>query len=349
MQSNPNPLSWIPSIGERKLAHWLETSAWFLGSFAVLLALRSLTIRALYHRCENGRAYLRVTLDTVRVPSFFWCLAGAIAIGIRFADLNARQDRLALNWLVVLLIVSFTIAAGNIAVRILALYTERQGLQSGFSGLSKTIVHVVVLSMGALILLNYLGITITPILTALGVGGLAVALALQDTLGNFFAGIHILIEEPVRVGDFIQLSTGEEGTITDIGWRTTRVLTGANNLIVIPNNKITTSILTNFTLPVRWLMTPIDIYTAHTADVDLVKRLALETVPEAKGILPSPDPVFLFDPGPLPTHLHFKLIVPIAQRVDQGLARDSVRTILMRKFQENNVPMPMGDRLIGWP
>lgn len=327
----------------------METGAWFFGSFAVLVILRSLALRGLYRRCDEGKSYLRITLDTIRFPSFFWCLAGALAIGVRFANLTAKQDRLVSTWMVVFLIVSFTMVAGNIAVRMLGLYAERHAVQSGFSGLSKTIVHVIVTSLGALILLNYLGLSITPLLTALGVGGLAVALALQDTLGNFFAGIHILIEEPVRVGDFILLSSGEEGTVTDIGWRTTRILTGTNNVIVIPNNKITTSILTNHHLPEKWMMTVIDIHTAHGADVELVKRLALEAAAEAEGVLREPEAVFLFDPGPLPTHLQFRLVVPIAERIQQGLARTSVRMLLMKKFQEHAVPMPVGERLIGWP
>lgn len=327
----------------------METGAWFFGSFAVLVILRSLVLRGLYRRCDEGKSYLRITLDTIRFPSFFWCLAGALAIGVRFANLTAKQDRLVSTWMVVFLIVSFTLVAGNIAVRMLGLYAERHALQSGFSGLSKTIVQVLVSSLGALILLNYLGLSITPLLTALGVGGLAVALALQDTLGNFFAGIHILIEEPVRVGDFIRLSTGEEGTVTDIGWRTTRVLMGTNNVIVIPNNKITTTVLVNFHLPEKWLMTEVDVYAGHGADVEVVKRLALEAAAEAEGVLKEPEAVFLFDPGPLPTHLQFKVIVPIAERVQQGLVRSSVRTLLVKKFQAEGVPMPLGERLIGWP
>ena len=338
-----------PKINQRQITDWVQIGAWFFGSFAVLVILRSVLLRTLYKRCQEGKSYLRITLDTIRVPSFFWCLAGAMAIGVRFADLTTKQDRLVSLWMVVFLIVSFTLVVGNIAVRMLELYAERHALQAGFSGLSKTIVQVIVLSMGALILLNYLGITITPLLTALGVGGLAVALALQDTLGNFFAGIHILIEEPVRVGDFIRLATGEEGTVTDIGWRTTRILMGTNNVIVIPNNKITTTVLVNFHLPSAWLMTEIDIYTAHGADVELVKRLSLEAAAEAEGILPTPEPVFLFDPGPLPTHLQFKLIVPIGERMQQGLVRTSVRTLLVKKFQQHEVPMPLGERLLGWP
>ena len=75
--------------------------------------------------------------------------------------------------------------------------------------------------LGGLILLNHFKVSITPILTALGVGGLAVALALQDTLSNLFGGFYVAVAGQVRLGDYIKLNTGEEGYVTDIGWRCT--------------------------------------------------------------------------------------------------------------------------------
>src|SRR4030095_2322700 len=98
------------------------------------------------------------------------------------------------------------------------------------AGLSRTLIYIFVFSIGLLVLLSEFDVKITPILTALGVGGLAVALALQDTLANLFAGIHILVEEPISLGATIRLASGEEGVVTDIGWRTTRVRNGSNNV-----------------------------------------------------------------------------------------------------------------------
>ena len=77
-----------------------------------------------------------------------------------------------------------------------------------------------------MIILNQLHVSIAPILTALGVGGLAVALALQDTLSNLFAGFYVAVAGQVRLGDYIvKLDTGEEGYVTDISWRTTTIRT----------------------------------------------------------------------------------------------------------------------------
>ena len=333
---------------------WGEIAAWFAGSLVALLLVRQIFLSLMRQRGHAGHPYIRIFADTIRVPSILWSLAGALSIGASYANLNTKQEERVATWTVIFVITSVSLVVSSILVRIFTLFGEVRGVQMASSGLSRTLTQVVVMSVGGLTLLNYLGISVTPILTVLGVGGLAVGLALQDTLSNVFAGVHILIEEPFHVGDFIKLTSGEEGTVADIGWRTTRLLMGTNNLVVIPNNKITTTALVNFSLPQRWLMAEIEISTAHTADAALVEKLALEAAREETSrdgslILPEPAPVFLFDPGALPTHLQFKLLFPIADRIQLGLVRSHLRFALLKKFAAHDVPMPMGDRLIGWP
>src|SRR6266404_164685 len=92
-------------------------------------------------------------------------------------------------------------------------------------------------------------VAITPILTALGVGGLAVALALQDTLSNLFAGLHLLADKPIRVGDYVRLSAESvEGYVVDVGWRSTRIRMLQNNVVVVPNKRVAESVITNYDL-----------------------------------------------------------------------------------------------------
>ena len=98
--------------------------------------------------------------------------------------------------------------------------------------------------------LESLGVPVAPLLTTLGIGSLAVALALQDTLANFFAGLHLLADRPVRPGDYIKLHEGEEGFVETIGWRSSRLRTTKNNIVVVPNQKLSQAILTNFHLPI---------------------------------------------------------------------------------------------------
>jgi small-conductance mechanosensitive channel len=213
------------------------------------------------------------------------------------------------------------------------------------AGLSRTLTNVVVFSIGALLVLKQtFQLEITPILTALGVGGLAVALALQDTLANFFAGVHILIEEPIVVGDFIRLSSGEEGTVKDIGWRTTRILGIGNNMTVIPNTKITSSTLMNFSLPDKRIGVEIPILAAHDADHNLIADIALHAASSAPHVLQDPEPVVWLDPGVLQTHLQMKLIVFVDSPLLRAPAQSTIRRRLLEEFRERGIPLPVIER-----
>ena len=100
-------------------------------------------------------------------------------------------------------------------------------------------------------MLDVLGVRITPLLTALGVGGLAVALALQDTLSNLFAGVHLLADRPIRVGDYVKIAETIEGHVVDVGWRSTRVRTLGNNVMIVPNKRVAESVIVNYDMPER--------------------------------------------------------------------------------------------------
>src|SRR5262245_44360572 len=228
------------------LMQWVEPLAWLGGALLTFLVLRKLLLRRLRFEPPSPA---RALTESLMLPSILWCLAGAIYVATRYAALSTSQLRIADLWFFVFVIVSVTLTMSSLAVRTMRYYGEKQDMPFAVAGLSSALIRVLILSLGAMALMRYLGIAITPMLTALGVGGLAVALALQDTLANFFAGVHILVETPIRVGDFIRLSTGEEGVVADIGWRTTRVRALANNMIVIPNTRITSGNLTNFNLP----------------------------------------------------------------------------------------------------
>ncbi len=324
---------------------WLDQAgvptAAFLIALVALLAARWLLFSRLGRR-PGG--YWITFLQTMRLPSLFWCLAAALAAALQFPELTARQEALIGRYIVIFLILSFSLFAASLAVRMIALYGERQHMPFTVVGLSRTLVYIVVLAIGAMILLRYLQLSITPLVTAFGVGGLAVALALQDTLANFFAGVHILVETPIRVGDFVQLSSGEEGTVTDIGWRTTRLLTGAQNTVVVPNTKITTLILVNHSLPTRLQVLSVPIAAGVDADPRRVLELASEEAALAKNVLAEPPPAALLDPGLTPTHLGVKVVVHIANRMDRDPAASDVRLRILERFRREGVPMRMEPR-----
>lgn len=137
-----------------------------------------------------------------------------------------------------------------------------------------------VLVIGALTMLSVFDISITPILTALGVGGLAVSLALQDTLGNLFAGLQIIASKEIRQGDYVLLESGQEGTVVDVAWRTTTLRTSTDNLVIVPNATLAQSIVTNYKLPYNAVAVLVEFGVTYGSDLDRVEAVALDVATE---------------------------------------------------------------------
>jgi small-conductance mechanosensitive channel len=313
----------------------------FILTLLFLLFLRHILIKWLYGRYRGEGHFVQIVIDTLRFPSVLWCIAAAVQIALDISIIPEKYVGRASMAIMAFLIVSLSMVLSSASVRALTIHGRRHGIALALSGLARTLIRVFIFTCGALILLRIYNVNITPVLTALGVGGLAVALALQDSLGNFFAGIHILIEEPIALGAFIRLSTGEEGVVTDIGWRTTRVRNGSNNVVVIPNAKITSGILVNYNLPESRLVADIPIMVGHDADIDHVRQIALEETRACEGVLETPEPNIFFNPGALPTHLQFTLVFSVAEFPRRGPVQSEVRMRIHRRFREEGVPLPL--------
>ncbi len=144
--------------------------------------------------------------------------------------------------------------------------------------LVRRLVSVVIWTLAGLAVLQQLDVQITPLLASLGVASLAVALALQDTLSNFFAGLYVIADRPLSVGDFIKLETGQEGTVDRVGWRSTRIRTPSNTIITVPNSKLAQSVLTNYSLPESDVSIFLPCGVAYGSDLDKVEQVTSEVV-----------------------------------------------------------------------
>jgi small-conductance mechanosensitive channel len=216
--------------------------------------------------------------------------------------------------------------------------------------LTQTLAQLAVVILGVLVLLNLWGVSITPILTALGVGGLAVALALQDTLSNLFAGFYVAVAGQVRLGDYIRLNTGEEGYVTDIGWRSTSIRALANNMIIIPNSKLGQANVTNFYLPEKRVAASIQVGVAYDSDPDQVVRVLLEEAQtaarEVPGLLAEPAPDVTFDPGFGDSSLGFTLGYSVQEFAVQFPVRHELRKRILKRLRKEKIDMPFPTRTI---
>lgn len=154
----------------------------------------------------------------------------------------------------------------------------------------RKLINIAVLVLGALTVVGQLGFKITPLLTGLGIGGLAVALALQDTLGNLFAGFYMMLDQPLRVGDYIRLASGEEGFIEEIGWRNTKIRPWAENWIIVPNAVLSQTIITNHYLPTPEMLVYVQCGVSYYSDLDRVEQVTLEVAREVMDRLQTAVP-----------------------------------------------------------
>ena len=148
-------------------------------------------------------------------------------------------------------------------------------------------IKIVFVAIGGMIVLDNLGVSITPLITTLGIGSLAVAIALQDTLGNFFAGLYIKADRPVQVGHFVRLESGEEGYVDHIGWRNTRVRMLPNNIVVVPNVKLVQSNITNYHLPQKDLAVLVQVGVDYDSDLEKVEKVTCEVAKDVLKIVPG--------------------------------------------------------------
>ncbi len=155
-------------------------------------------------------------------------------------------------------------------------FTPRHDVLKASSGIAKVLARVFIIGIGLLILLDSFGVSITPILASLGVGSLAVALALQPTLENFFSGVQIIADKPIKVGHFIKLESGQEGYVEKIGWRSTWIKLLPNNTVILPNKTVLNSVITNYNYPDKEVVVLVDCGVHYKSDLDHVERVTLD-------------------------------------------------------------------------
>jgi small-conductance mechanosensitive channel len=247
-------------------------------------------------------------------------------------------------------IASFTLMAMRTAGDLVRAYGSQIPGALPVTTLTTTLAELTALVLGLLLLLSAEDVHVTPILTALGVGGLAVALAMQDTLSNLFAGFYIAVAGQMRLNDYIKLSSGEEGYVSDIGWRSTAIRSLGNNLVIVPNSKLAQTIVTNYHLPVQRMSSSLQVNVPYDADPDQVEGLLVEIATagakDIPGLLAEPAPSASLDPGFGESSLGFTLNYQIAEFSQQYGIRHQLRKRILRRLREEGIAVPYPTREI---
>ncbi|MDH4162390.1 MAG: mechanosensitive ion channel family protein [Nitrospirota bacterium] len=322
-----------------------------LGTAGVLFVVRGIAMRLLRKWADRTETMLDdMIIAAIKTPSVFWCITVGMGVGISVSDLHAKYVQSVSVAIHVLIIFSITIAAANLAGQLLTHYIRQTDLPFKNTGLVYGILNGLIYVLGILIILSVLGISIAPLITALGVGGLAVALALQDTLANLFSGLHILLEKSIRVNDFVKLENGQEGTIIDITWRTTRIRLQPNIVVVIPNSKLAQSVVINYSLPEDRTAIAVQVGVDYSSDLDHVESVLLDEVQKATaevaGMLTEPQPLVRLDPGFGESSLDFTVICSIRDYAERPQMQHELRKRIFKRFKKENIVIPFPHRTI---
>lgn len=318
----------------------------FAGVTAAGLVLRRFLFRALREWSKRTESKLgELVSSTLKGPAILWTIILAVHVATANSSLPPNYQRWIRPTLEVLWLWSLISATSRFAGRAIRIYGERVAGAQSVTTLTEKLVQSVIVIIGIVWLLKVVfDLNLTPILTTLGVGGLAVALALQDTLSNLFAGFYVSISGLVRIGDYIKLNTGEEGYVTDISWRCTTMRTAAYNLVVVPNSKLGQAIYTNYFLPEPRMGMSINFGVAYDSDIDRVEALLLDeakaAVGKVTGLLGDPEPNIRFNPGPGDWALVFQVNFNVAKYSDQFLAQSELRKLLFKRLQRENISLP---------
>jgi small-conductance mechanosensitive channel len=234
---------------------------------------------------EKNFRFSEGILRSIRGLSFLWfgILGVSIAISLPNLPLFPAIISFLKQGLLVVFLASATLVVAQVSVEILRVYTTGEDGISPLTTLFEFLAKVVIFSCGFLIILGSIGISITPLLTAFGIGGVSLGLALQGTLANLMSGITIITSKKVRVGDYIQLKTGESGYVRDVELKYTVIEEITKNLLVLPNTQILSSSFRNYSLPDRALLIPVEIGISYDSDLETVEKITLEVAREVSS------------------------------------------------------------------
>jgi small-conductance mechanosensitive channel len=250
------------------------------------------------------------------------------------------------KFIVALYIFSATMVIARVISGMIDIRSKYEDSESASSSILGHIVRAIIYCLGLIFILHNFDIAIAPLVTALGVGGLAVALALQSTLSNLFAGLQIIASGKINIGDFVQLETGQKGFIRDITWRNTAIETAQNNFIIVPNSKMADSIVENFFLVNKEITINVLVGVGYESDLDKVENVSIEVAKEildkAEGGVKEFQPfVRFYNFGD--SSIDLKIFLRVSEYANQfKITSDFIKELQKRfKTEGINIPFPI--------
>lgn len=313
------------------------------GALMLGLVFEMIVLKKIGDAIANSRfSGKEMVIRSVRGVTTLWFGIAGVRFALTRLSLDPNLGTLLNYVLLVALIVSGAIVLTRLAGGLLRMHANRvEGLPS--SSLLVNLARIAIVAMAALIILQSVGVKIAPLLAALGVGGLAVALALQDTLSNLFSGVLIIAGRQLRPGDFVGLDSGEEGYVVDVTWRNTTVRTLGNNMVIVPNSNIAQSNITNYYQPERQMSVIVPVGVSYSSDLQHVEDVTISTANDVmagiEGGVPEFEPLIRFNNfGDF--SIDFSVIMRTREVAQQYKIMHEFMKLLHKRYREEDIEIP---------
>jgi len=324
-----------------------------LGSLVIISLLAGLVLNRILHRWtkrlqNHWGEFLFAFLESLPIPLL---LLWALYIGLESLPVPARYEQIGSKFLFALVLAVVAYLPAKFMILALQRLSEKNPATERVAQPAAFVIRTLFAVLATVIFLEDLGIKLTAVWTTLGVGSVAIALALQETLSNFFSGLYLMADRPVSPGDYIRTDANQEGYVLRIGWRSTTLRTLGEHYVIIPNYTLAKSVITNFSAPQPRTAYTLQVNVAYGTDPALVEKALLEVTQDAlrehlEGLLASPAPNVAFIPGFGDSAMSFSLNVQLRRFEDQYRVQSDLRKRIVKKFREAGITIPFPTRTV---
>ncbi len=321
---------------------------------SVLLVVKKVIFSRVRKFCSRTKSKLDdILLGAMDFPVTLLIFASGVFILERISpiDQGSELTMYFLMGLKTITIVAVILFLDKISSNLIHTYSNKIDILKTSGGVVRGFVRIIVIALGVLILLDSFGVSITPILASLGIGSLAVALALQPTLENLFAGIQIIIDKPIKIGQFVKLDSGEEGYVEKVGWRSSWIRMLPNNVVVIPNKVLVGSKIVNYYYPQKELAVLVQVGVHYDSDLKHVEKVTCEVAKDVmktvQGGVPEFNPFIRYHTF-ADFSINFTVILRAKEFVDNYLIKHEFIKRLHERYAKEGINIPYPIRAINY-
>lgn len=332
------------------LRAWIPALAILLGSLLAGYLARHFVLR----RVARLTAHTKTDLDDLvlratrgHIP--FWFVLIGLALAAESSPITDALTEDVHKYAWALFFLSLSLVVANLLTAFVERATKRAGVTFVSASLTRNVLRGIVLVIGGLLILERLGQPIGSLLATLGIGSLAVALALQPTLSNLFAGMHITLAKPLRIGDFIELENGVQGFVVDVGWRATKLREPTNNLVIVPNARLVEMVAKNYALPESDQTVLLQIGVSYASDLEQVEAVTKSAASEVLGSLPEAasdfEPIVRFHTFG-DSAIGLALVFRVKHFAERGAVLSALVKRIKARYDEAGIEIPFPQRVM---